>query len=324
MVDEAYYYPFGLTMAGISSKALNFGGNKPDCGCGNKKLFNGNEIQNKEFSDGSGLEVYDFNARTYDQQIGRFLQIDPTPEEGDQESLTPYHFSGNNPSTFNDPNGRCPWCWGAIIGAVVEDGTQVASNLANGKSLGQSLTQVDGKAILISAAAGAATAGVSAFVPKTTAAKVVVEVVKTGIDVVESAAKQYNETGSVSLKQVGADVVTNKVAGKVTEKVNVNSSSTIKTTEKQLDRAERVAARDPTSSGRAATVNKLENKLANQKGANSAAQQGVGGVVSNTLQASVNAVNSGSGSNSSPPPLNYSGNTPAADNTYVKKPIIFR
>jgi RHS repeat-associated protein len=89
-------------MSGISSKAAG----KLE----NKKGFNGNELQNKEFSDGSGLELYDFNARTYDQEIGRFIQIDPTPDDGDQESLTPYHFSGNNPSTFNDPNGKCPWC----------------------------------------------------------------------------------------------------------------------------------------------------------------------------------------------------------------------
>jgi RHS repeat-associated protein len=89
-------------MAGISSKAAG----KLE----NKKGFNGNELQNKEFSDGSGLELYDFNARTYDQEIGRFIQIDPTPDDGDQEPLTPYHFSGNNPSTFNDPNGKCPWC----------------------------------------------------------------------------------------------------------------------------------------------------------------------------------------------------------------------
>jgi RHS repeat-associated protein len=115
LLEETHYYPFGLTMAGISSKALNTGGNDPSCGCPNKKGFNGNEIQNKEFTDGSGLEVYDFNARTYDQQIGRFIQIDPLTDEGDQEKLSTYHFSNNNPIRYNDPDGKCPGCWRAMM-----------------------------------------------------------------------------------------------------------------------------------------------------------------------------------------------------------------
>jgi RHS repeat-associated protein len=86
-------------MAGISSKAAG--------SLINKKGYNGNELQNKEFSDGSGLELYDFNARTYDQQIGRFIQIDPLFEDG-QESINPYHFSYNNPIRFSDPDGKEP------------------------------------------------------------------------------------------------------------------------------------------------------------------------------------------------------------------------
>ena len=93
-------------MAGISSRAAG--------GLENKKRYNGNELQNKEFIDGSGLELYDFNARTYDHQIGRFIQIDPETEEGDQESLTPYHFSFNNPVLFSDPTGKFPFILPAI------------------------------------------------------------------------------------------------------------------------------------------------------------------------------------------------------------------
>ena len=86
-------------MAGISSKAPGK--------LQNKHKYNGNELQRGEFSDGVGLEVYDFNARTLDPQIGRFLQIDPAIEE-DQESWTPYHFGFNNPVLHNDPDGRNP------------------------------------------------------------------------------------------------------------------------------------------------------------------------------------------------------------------------
>lgn len=102
LTEETHYYPFGLKIEGISSKAFKMP--YPN----NKKGFNGNELQSEEFNDGSGLELYDFNARTYDPQIGRFLQIDPETEEGEQKSWTPFHFSFNRPVVLNDPDGRNP------------------------------------------------------------------------------------------------------------------------------------------------------------------------------------------------------------------------
>ena len=90
-------------MTGISSQAA-----KGTDYAENKKGFNGNELQSKEFSDLSGLAWYDFNARTYDQQTGRFLQVDPMSNEADEEGLSPYHFADNNPILLSDPTGKCP------------------------------------------------------------------------------------------------------------------------------------------------------------------------------------------------------------------------
>jgi RHS repeat-associated protein len=88
LTEENVYYPFGLQMAGISSKAIGR--------VENKKKYNGYE-ENKTFD----LNLYETFYRMHDPQLGRFWQIDPKPNEF--ESL--YAAMGNNPVLRNDPFG---------------------------------------------------------------------------------------------------------------------------------------------------------------------------------------------------------------------------
>ncbi|WP_149699188.1 DUF6443 domain-containing protein [Chitinophaga sp. CF418] len=98
LLEEHHYYPFGLEMAGISAKALK------KSYISNNYLFHGKKFETGEFGDGWSANLYDFGARLYDPQIGRFHS--PDPHGFKYAWISPYSFTFDNPVSFTDPDGR--------------------------------------------------------------------------------------------------------------------------------------------------------------------------------------------------------------------------
>jgi RHS repeat-associated protein len=90
--------PFGLTMAGISSKAANINENKT-------------KYQQYELNTDFDINLYESFYRSHDPQLGRFWQVDPKPNEFE----SPYAAMGNNPIRNSDFLGDTVW---TAIGGV--------------------------------------------------------------------------------------------------------------------------------------------------------------------------------------------------------------
>ncbi len=95
IIEEDHYYAYGLKIAGISSRKL------PDPN--ERHLDNKNLYNDKELIDEADLNWYDYGFRSYDAQIGRFVQLDPLTD--DYPFLTPYQFASCEPIANVDADG---------------------------------------------------------------------------------------------------------------------------------------------------------------------------------------------------------------------------
>ncbi|MGQ2108040.1 DUF6443 domain-containing protein [Ornithobacterium rhinotracheale] len=91
IIDTHNYYPFGLAHSNSSEQKTQ---NKDF-----KYKFNGKELQPE-----TGL--YDYGARFYLPDIGRWMNIDPLAEK--YYSISPYAYVNNNPIMLIDPTGMMP------------------------------------------------------------------------------------------------------------------------------------------------------------------------------------------------------------------------
>jgi RHS repeat-associated protein len=93
LLEVTHYYPFGLTMEGISSNALK-GSNYPE----NKKKFASQDLDQE-----LDLNWYQFKYRSMDPQIGRFVQIDPLSNKYPSNST--YAYAENKVTMGTDLEG---------------------------------------------------------------------------------------------------------------------------------------------------------------------------------------------------------------------------
>jgi len=117
-------------MAALSDKAIktNYAENK-------FRYNSGSELQNKEFNDGSGLEMYEMAYRGLDPQLGRFTAID-TLANG-TPYLSPSLFAGDKPESSTDPSGAKQMLKNVNGNSMPEDLSSLGGSVYSNPSLWQ-------------------------------------------------------------------------------------------------------------------------------------------------------------------------------------------
>ncbi len=136
--------------------------------------------------------------------VSRWISPDPLADHPTQIEYSPYHYAGNNPIRWTDPDGRCPWCvvWAVVeVGLAVYDAYETGATIIDpNASMGDKLLSAGGfalGAILPGGGYGSGAKAVGKEVVEATAEKAIKEVAEKGV-------KESAEKGAVSAsKQIG-------------------------------------------------------------------------------------------------------------------------
>jgi RHS repeat-associated protein len=104
------YYPFGMLKRSgnpdLASGVMAQQSFYADTISPNRHLYNGKEVQNDVLV-GTSTDWFDYGARMYDAELGRWHVVDNLAEKG--FSISPYSYAFNNPICYLDPDGD--WSW---------------------------------------------------------------------------------------------------------------------------------------------------------------------------------------------------------------------
>ncbi len=167
----------------------------------NRYQYNGKELQE--------TGMYDYGARMYMPDIGRWGVVDPLADEPEQIDKSPYAAFWNNPIMYDDPDGQCPNCLtatiGAGIGALIGGGVEIATQLYNNGSV-NNWSAVGGSALQggITGAAAGFTGGASLLTTT---------VVAGGANAVGGAVNRATQGQGTTLKNIATDATVGAVLG---------------------------------------------------------------------------------------------------------------
>ena len=225
------YMPFGLTFNSYTSGTKNnYLYNQ-----GSKMTFQG--LEGKEFKTERQpeLQVDLTKYRAYDYALGRWWQVDPMADSLEWQS--PYSGMDNNPIRYNDPNGDCPLCISAGVGALIGGvaGAVIASMDENATAesiataaLGGAVSGAiigSGAGLIATTAVGSSVAGVVAT--NAAAGLVAGAAESVTVQAIEGEGINTAEVVEAGAASMFANVVAGPVGGAIEGKIAKEVSSTV-------------------------------------------------------------------------------------------------